>query len=296
LSIELDQYFKARRELIEKSLDQFLPSEQTYPEKIHQAIRYSLFGGGKRIRPILLLAGYEIFRDDLERAMPFACALEMIHNYSLIHDDLPAMDDDDFRRGKPTCHKMFGEATAILAGDALLTEAFGLMARAGLEMGSDQVGLKAIQELGQAAGLSGIITGQELDLEKQGQVYNEQDLEYISRHKTAALIRASVKVGGILGGAGESELTALSEFGERIGRAFQIVDDVLDFQVGDRDRKGSESDARKKKATYPALLGLSQSRELAKRLSREALKCLEIFSDRAEPLRKIAGWLVAREY
>ncbi len=296
MSIELESYFKARQDLIEKELDQSLPSEKAYPEKIHQAIRYSLFSGGKRVRPILLLAGFEVLRDDLERALPFACAIEMIHNYSLIHDDLPAMDDDDFRRGKPTCHKVFGEATAILAGDALLTEAFGLMAKTGLERGMGMTALRAIREVAEASGLAGIITGQELDLDKQGQTYDEQDLLFINQHKTAALIRAAVVAGGILGEAGEKELDALSGFAEKIGIAFQIVDDLLDFQTGDGGRKGEGSDARKKKATYPGLIGLNRSKEIAERLSREAINCLEIFPERAEPLRKIAGWLVSRGY
>lgn len=296
MSINLDNYLRDRRELIERYLDKVLPSESRYPEKLHQALRYSVFSGGKRIRPILLLGSYEIFRDDIEKALPFACALEMIHCYSLIHDDLPAMDDDDFRRGKATCHKVFGEATAILAGDALLTEAFGLMARSGLEFGFGEKCLEAIQEFANAAGLNGIIAGQEVDLEKQGMRYDDRDLEFISRRKTGALIKASVLVGGMLGGASESELTALSEFGLRVGLAFQIKDDILDFGGVDKGDIVQNSDARKSKATYPGFFGLNQSMALARKYSEEAREYLSIFSERADALRQIAEWLVCREY
>lgn len=296
LSTELENYLQARKALIENFLDQYLPKETTYPERIHQAIRYSVFSGGKRIRPILLLASYEIFQRDLAQALPFACGVELIHSYSLIHDDLPAMDDDDFRRGKPSCHKIFGEATAILAGDALLTEAFVMMARAGLELGLGSLALEVILELGQASGLSGIITGQELDLEKQGEDYDEEDLKFINEHKTAALIRASVRAGGILGRAEKRELKALSEFGQCLGLAFQIIDDILDFQETEVKKEPVRSDTRKKKATYPALLGLNQARDKAKELSQEAIEKLSFFPERARWLRAIAQWLLGREY
>jgi len=297
LSFDLAGYLAERKKIIEQALDHYLPSENTYPEKIHQAVRYSVFAGGKRIRPILMLASYEIFRSDYERVLAFACALEMIHTYSLIHDDLPAMDDDDFRRGKPTSHKVFGEATAILAGDALQAEAFRLMAEAGIKEGLEPGRvIWAIYELANSAGLSGLVSGQIMDLEKQGKKYTEKELEFIHRHKTASLIRASIKIGAILAGAEKKEIKALEEFGERIGLAFQIMDDILDIVGGEKLGKPIGSDQKKQKATYPALLGLNKSEERAKALVEQALEFLEDFKEKAEPLRSIARFLIEREY
>ncbi len=297
MSFELQEYLQSRKQLIDQALDQYLPSAERYPEKIHQAVRYSVFSGGKRLRPILLLASYELFKPDFHPALPFACALEMIHTYSLIHDDLPSMDDDDFRRGKPTSHKVFGEAIAILAGDALQTEAFSLMAREGMKSGIEPERiLRAIFELAESAGLNGMVSGQVMDLEKQGRDYSLEELEFIHRHKTGALIRASVKIGGILAGAGEEDLTALGEFGERIGLAFQIMDDILDLKGDERLGKPLGSDLKKEKATYPALLGLNKSEEQAKSLVAEAVKFLERFGERGEVLCSLARFLVEREY
>jgi len=297
LSFDLAGYLAERKKIIEQALDRYLPPENTYPEKIHQAVRYSIFAGGKRIRPILMLASYEIFRSDYERVLAFACALEMIHTYSLIHDDLPAMDDDDFRRGKPTSHKVFGEATAILAGDALQAEAFRLMAEAGIKEGLEpERVIWAIYELANSAGLSGLVSGQIMDLEKQGKKYTEKELEFIHRHKTASLIRASIKIGAILAGAEKKEIKALEEFGERIGLAFQIMDDILDIVGGEKLGKPIGSDQKKQKATYPALLGLNKSEERAKALVEQAFKFLEDFEEKAEPLRAIARFLIEREY
>ncbi len=297
MSFDLAGYLAERKKIIEQALDRYLPPENTYPEKIHQAVRYSVFAGGKRIRPILMLASYEIFRSDYERVLAFACALEMIHTYSLIHDDLPAMDDDDFRRGKPTSHKVFGEATAILAGDALQAEAFRLMAEAGIKEGLEpERVIWAIYELANSAGLSGLVSGQIMDLEKQGKKYTEKELEFIHRHKTASLIRASIKIGAILAGAEKKEIKALEEFGERIGLAFQIMDDILDIVGGEKLGKPIGSDQKKQKATYPALLGLNKSEERAKALVEQAFKFLEDFEEKAEPLRAIARFLIEREY
>jgi geranylgeranyl diphosphate synthase type II len=297
LSFELERYLKARKNLIDRELDKQLPPKDRYPEKIHRAVRYSLFAGGKRLRPILLLAGYETFKDDFKRCLPFAAALEMLHTYSLIHDDLPAMDDDDFRRGNPTSHKVFGEPIAILAGDALQTEAFGLMAREGLKSGfPPQTVLRLIAELAEASGLSGMVTGQALDMETQGRKYTEQDLEFIHRHKTSALIRASIVMGARLAGADKKSVKALSEFGERIGLAFQIADDLLDLQGGKQFGKPRGSDKRKKKATYTALFGLKQSEQRSRELVSGALKLIGGFSERARPLREIARFLIERKY
>ena len=297
MSFDLAGYLAERKKIIEQALDHYLPPENTYPEKIHQAVRYSVFAGGKRIRPILMLASYEIFRSDYERVLAFACALEMIHTYSLIHDDLPAMDDDDFRRGKPTSHKVFGEATAILAGDALQAEAFRLMAEAGIKEGLEpERVIWAIYELASSAGLSGLVSGQIMDLEKQGKKYTEKELEFIHRHKTASLIRTSIKIGAILAGAEKKEIKALEEFGERIGLAFQIMDDILDIVGGKKLGKPVGSDQKKQKATYPALLGLNKSEERAKDLVEQALEFLKDFKEKAEPLRAIARFLIEREY
>jgi len=297
LSLDLQKYLEARKTLINDALNQYLPDENQYPEKIHQAVRYSVFGGGKRLRPILLLAGYEVFRDDFARALPFAAAIEMLHTYSLIHDDLPAMDNDDLRRGKPTSHKLFGESIAILAGDALQAEAFALMAQAGSESGfTAQIVLRAIWDLASAAGLSGMVSGQAMDMETQGKPYAEKDLEFIHLHKSAALIRASVVIGGRLGGAEKNFLNALSGFGEKIGLAFQVMDDILDLKGGENFGKTPGSDKILKKATYVNLFGLKKSEQKARSLIDQAAEFIKGFSDRAEPLRKIAAWIVDREF
>ena len=297
MSFELQRYLKARKNLIDRELDRLLPPQDRYPEKIHRAVRYSVFAGGKRLRPILLLAGYQTFKDDFRLCLPFACALEMLHTYSLIRDDLPAMDDDDFRRGNPASHKVFGESIAILAGDALQTEAFGLLAGAGLESGFPaKTVLKVIADLARASGLSGMITGQVLDMETQGKKYTEKNLEFIHRHKTSALIRASIVMGARLAGASEKQISALSGFGERIGLAFQVADDILDLKGGKRFGKPRGSDQRKKKATYTDLFGLKKAGQRSQELVAEALKFMEDFPDRARPLREMAKFLIERTY
>ena len=297
MSFELKKYLEERKKLIDSALESFLPSEDNYPEKIYQAVRYSVFAGGKRLRPILLLASYELFKNQIKPAIPFACALEMIHTYSLIHDDLPAMDDDDFRRGKPTCHKVFGEAVAILAGDALLTQAFGLMAEAGLKSKlNPKVVLKVVSEIAYSAGISGMISGQVLDIEKQGKMYDARELEFIHSHKTGALIRAGLVSGALLAGAKSKEIKALSEFGLRVGLAFQIVDDILDIKGGEKLGKEKGRDQRLEKATYPRLIGLNNSEKKAERLVKQAVRYLKIFKDRALVLRELAWYLVKRSY
>jgi len=296
LNFELQAYLQERKRLIDQSLDQYLPAEDRLPPKLSKAVRYSVLAGGKRIRPILLLAAYEVWKDDYLRALPFACALEMVHAYSLIHDDLPAMDDDDFRRGKPTSHKAFGEAMAILAGDALQAEAFGLMARAGRESFTPQQSLAAIRELADGAGLNGMAAGQAMDMETQGRQFGSEELEFIHSRKTGALIRAAVKVGAILAGADEKSLRTFSEFGGRVGLAFQVADDVLDAVGGEKSGKAGGSDARKKKATYVGLFGLKQSQDRAKTLVSESIELIKEYGTRAEPLRQIARFLAEREY
>jgi len=295
LSFDLQNYLRDRKELIDRGLDRYLPRESRHPEIIHKAVRHSVFAGGKRLRPVLLLAGYELFQDDYKRALGFACAVEMLHTYSLIHDDLPAMDNDDFRRGVASSHKLFGEAIAILAGDALQAEAFGLMARSGLESGfSPKTVLDAISDLADAAGMKGMVSGQALDMETQGKSYSEKELEFIHLHKTGALIRASIVTGARLAGGDEKALAALSGFGLKIGLAFQVADDVLDVKGGESLGKPAGSDQKKKKATYVELFGLNRAKGLAGSLISESLELIRDFGTRGEPLRLLARFMVER--
>ncbi|MGA8222549.1 MAG: polyprenyl synthetase family protein [Candidatus Acidiferrales bacterium] len=278
---------------IEAALDALLPREDTLPASIHRAMRYSVFAGGKRIRPILCLEAARMFSQSPKPAVAIGCALEFIHTYSLIHDDLPALDNDDLRRGKPTCHKVFGEAIAILAGDALLTQAFQTLAAASLD---NERRVRVIAEIGGAAGtVNGMIGGQVADLEAEKRQVNASELEYIHRSKTAALIRASIVAGGIAGGAANEDIERLRRFGEHIGWAFQVVDDILDVEETSQALgKTAGKDKAQNKATYPALYGLIQSREMASDLAAKALKELDCYGERAARLRQLGEFLVAR--
>jgi geranylgeranyl diphosphate synthase, type II len=294
--MELKEYLKARCQVVDEALERFLPQGSELPASLHGSMRYSVFAGGKRVRPILMLAACEAVGGTIAAALPAACAMEMIHTYSLIHDDLPAMDDDDFRRGNPTNHKVYGEATAILAGDALLTEAFILLATA--SNGADPAArLQVIHEIAAASGSRGMVGGQVVDMESEGK--DEIDLatlSYIHTHKTGALIRASVRAGAILGGADADSLKALTRFGEAIGLAFQIADDILDVE-GTTEELGKDagSDEARGKATYPALVGLEASKARAAELVQMSLDALSRFDERAEPLRAIASYIVKRK-
>jgi geranylgeranyl diphosphate synthase type II len=294
--MDLKEYLKERCQMVDQALDRFLPSGDELPASLHGSMRYSVFAGGKRVRPVLMLAACETVGGQLSWALPAACAMEMIHTYSLIHDDLPAMDDDDFRRGNPTNHKVYGEATAILAGDALLTEAFILLARA--EEGAHPAArLRVIHEIAHASGSRGMVGGQVVDMESEGK--GEIDLatlSYIHTHKTGALIRASVRAGAILGGASAESLAALTRYGDAIGLAFQIADDILDVE-GTTEELGKDagSDQARGKATYPALVGLEASKARALELVQMALDALAPFDERAEPLRAIASYIVKRK-
>jgi geranylgeranyl diphosphate synthase, type II len=291
----LDEYLGAQKSLIDQALQEFLPDGGNDPAVIFEAVRYSVFAGGKRLRPILCLAAAAT-GGKTDIVLPAACALEMIHTYSLIHDDLPAMDNDDYRRGKPTSHKIFGEGIAILAGDALLTEAFRLLGDRGRMPGirPERV-LKVVYEIAEAAGLFGMVGGQVMDLLAEGGKADLQNLLAIHRHKTGALILVSLRAGAILTGAGDEALAALSEYGARIGLAFQITDDILNVE-GDPSLlgKGTGSDAARGKLTFPALIGLEASRVRAEELVREALVALESFDNRAAPLRAIARHILER--
>ncbi len=294
--LQLKEYLAGRKALIDATLDGLLPSEEFYPPVIFQAVRYSLLAGGKRLRPILCLAAAEAVGGDSRAILPVACALEYIHTYSLIHDDLPAMDNDDYRRGRLTSHKVFGENIAILAGDALLTEAFRLMNRRDMMPGTPPERLLDVAgEIAEAAGWFGMIGGQVLDVRSEGETVDPDTLHRIHRMKTGAMIRVSLRAGAILAGAAGTELASLSDYGRQIGLAFQIADDILNVE-GDRALlgKGTGSDAARGKVTFPALLGIEASRARAEALIIEALAALASFDDRAEPLRAIARYILVR--
>lgn len=291
----LEAYLQDRKRIVEEALSRYLPTGGN-PPQIYEAVRYSVFNGGKRIRPILCLAAAEAVGGDLAPVMPVACALEFIHSYSLIHDDLPAMDDDDFRRGKPTCHKVFGENIAILAGDALLTEAFALLSRSEKVRLPAEKRLAVIQEIADAAGIGGMVGGQALDVLSAAPDADEAVLYDIHRRKTAALILAAVKVGALLFSPGKEKMQALSEYGLNIGLAFQIADDIMNVE-GDSQLMGKQtgSDAARNKLTYPSLLGLEVSKEKLAGCVNAALASLAGFDERAMPLTVIARFVMERK-
>ena len=296
--MDLKMYLKEQCALVDAALDRFLPKDTELPHSVHKAMRYSIFAGGKRVRPILMLAACQAVGGNSEHAIPAACAMEMIHTYSLIHDDLPAMDDDDFRRGNPTNHKVFGEAIAILAGDALLTEAFKLTSDPRFAAGCDPYGLLAvIHEIATCAGSYGMVGGQVVDMESEGS--KDIDLatvQYIHTHKTGALIKASVVAGALLGGAAGQQLAAITRYGEAAGLAFQIADDILDIEgTTEEIGKDAGSDKARGKATYPAVMGVAAAKEEAQAMMDEALRALEIFGTEADPLREIARYIVQRK-
>ena len=287
MSNELSAFFARVRPEIDAKLSELLPPQTASPSRIHEAMRYSTLDGGKRIRPSLCIAAFAIYRDDWKPILPVASALEMIHSYSLIHDDLPAMDDDDMRRGKPSCHKQFDEALAILAGDALLTLAFEVLARAH-DFPAERM-LQVIAALGRAAGSSGgMIAGQVLDIEAEVTPSDARQLEAIHRSKTGALIGSSVWIGAYLGGASETDLENIRVFCDRIGLAFQVIDDILDATDGSNRDEG--------KATYPSLYGLEKSRHIAHQLMAEARSALAPLGQRARLLLDFCDYLEGRTY
>ncbi|HPC85425.1 MAG TPA: polyprenyl synthetase family protein [Smithellaceae bacterium] len=292
----LEAYLKDRRKIVEESLERYLPGENQEPRELHAAMRYSVFAGGKRIRPILCMASAEACGGDLAPVMPVACALELIHTYSLIHDDLPSMDNDDFRRGKPTSHKVFGEATAILAGDALLTEAFGLLSRAEKVRLAAERRLAVIQEMALAAGAAGMVGGQMLDIRTNKPAPDINALTDMHRRKTGALIAAAVRTGAMLAGADDRKLSALTGYANRIGIAFQIADDILNVEGDERLMgKSTGSDAALGKVTYASLLGLEAAKARLAEEVGEAVTCIASFDARALPLRVIARFIMERK-
>jgi geranylgeranyl diphosphate synthase type II len=296
VSLDIRAYLEEKKRLIDAALTKTLPLETGYPSTLCKAIRYSVLNGGKRIRPILALAAFDASEGQGEAIFPFACALELIHTYSLIHDDLPAMDDDDFRRGKPTVHRVFGEAVAILAGDALLSEAFRIMSRAAVEHRTDPVvAVGILHEISMTTGLHGLVGGQAVDLESEGRDVDLPTLEYIHTHKTGALILTALRTGAKVGGASPEKLEAVTRYGERVGLAFQIVDDVLDI-VGESSALGKPvgSDEARRKATYPRIVGFEESKRLAENLVEEAIANLKPLGERGEALEGIARYLIER--
>jgi len=293
--MDLKRYLIARQKEVDRALDRFLPKASVPPATIHKAMRYSLFAGGKRLRPILCLAAAEACGGKTTAALPHACAVECIHTYSLIHDDLPSMDDDDLRRGRPTCHKVFGDGIAILAGDALLTIAFEIATHAKPVSRYDLCDV--FREIAVASGSRKLIAGQVADLEAEGRRITRAQVRSIHENKTAALLTASVRLGAMAANANGKQLAAISAFGRALGLAFQVIDDILDVtQTSDKLGKSAGKDIAAQKATYPAVIGLEKSRAEARRLTRRAHAALESLGENAGVLRALADYLLAREY
>src|SRR5438094_2064020 len=294
--MNLKAYLRSRQKEIDRALDRYLPKPKTKPTTLHRAMRYSLFAGGKRLRPILCLAAAEACGGKIGTSLPLACALECVHTYSLVHDDLPSMDNDDFRRGRPTCHKIFGDGIAILAGDALLTIAFEIVSKAKPTSRYDTTIL--FREIAVAAGSQKLIAGQVADLEAEGKNVKRDQLQFIHENKTAAILKTSLRLGAMSANANIRKLSAITAFGQRLGLAFQIIDDILDVtQTSDILGKSAGKDVAAKKATYPAVIGLEKSRAEARRLTRQAHNALSMFSSSdAEPLHVLANYLLEREY
>jgi geranylgeranyl diphosphate synthase type II len=293
--MDLSRYLTARTSLVDRALDRFLPKATAKPQTIHKAMRYSLFAGGKRLRPVLALASAEACGGTVEDAMPAACAVECIHTYSLIHDDLPCMDDDDLRRGRPTNHKVFGEGIAVLAGDALLTSAFEILAQT---RGAKRYPVAAqVADLAHASGSRWLVGGQVADLEGEGCKLNAAELQYIHECKTAALLTVSIRLGAMSANATPAQLKSLTTFGKSVGLAFQVIDDILDVtQSSEKLGKTAGKDLNAQKATYPAIHGLEKSRQTARRLTASAHAVLRPFKKNGDTLSALADYLLAREY
>jgi geranylgeranyl diphosphate synthase type II len=291
---QLEQFLGVSSKAVNRALDVFLPAKSTRPATIHKAMRYSLFAGGKRIRPALCLAAAQACGGNLANAIPLACAVECIHTYSLIHDDLPAMDDDDFRRGKPTNHKVFGEGIAVLAGDALLTIAFEIAAQC--KSWPRYPHQAIILELSRASGSLELIAGQVADLEGEGKKISAKHLRYIHERKTSALLCCAVRLGGMSANCTTAQLKALTAFGYHVGLAFQVIDDILDVtQTTQTLGKTAGKDTKSRKATYPAIVGLEKSRNIAEQLTRRAFDALKQFKGKARALEALAEFLLKRD-
>ncbi len=293
--MDLNLYLKKKRKLIDEFLGNYISSKKKQkdcPKNLCEAMGYALMAGGKRVRPILSIASYEAAGGKSKSIIPVAASLELIHTYSLIHDDLPAMDNDDFRRNQPTSHKVFGEGMAILAGDALLTDAFNIISKTKASPG---ILIKVINELSYGSGPEGMVGGQTVDLMLEGTKARKKELLYIHTHKTGALIRASIRIGAIMAGCSPAKLKALTAYGEKVGLAFQIVDDILDI-IGTKEEIGKPigSDDARGKNTYPSTFGLKESRKIADKLINDSLKAIKCFNKKAGPLAEIARYIISR--
>jgi len=292
---ELTTYLTETSREVDRALDRLLPAAAVKPATLHRAMRYSLFAGGKRMRPVLALAAAEACGGKREPALPAAAAVECVHTYSLIHDDLPCMDDDDLRRGRPTCHKVFGEGIAVLAGDALVTAAFEMAAR--IPPTKRYGVVDYVRDLAAAAGSRALIAGQVADLEAEGKKISRGQLRFIHEGKTAAMLRVSLRLGAMSANATPRQLAAVSEFGQKLGLAFQVIDDILDLtQTSEKLGKSAGKDLKAEKSTYPSLLGLPASRRIARQLTKEAVAALKPFGKNGLRLRQIADYLLVREY
>ncbi len=295
MSADIREYIDSVVSMVDTALDEFLPTPIETPEVIHEAMRHSVFAGGKRLRPVLCIAAAEACGGDTKSAMVAACAVELMHTYSLVHDDLPCMDDDDLRRGRPTCHKVYGEGMAVLCGDALLTEAFALLVKAN-PTERYSVG-DMVAELASAGGSRKLIGGQVLDLDGEGKQLDKSQLIAIHEAKTAALLVASLRLGGMTANASPDQIKALGSYGYSLGLAFQVIDDILDVtQTSKKLGKTAGKDEASNKSTYPSVWGLEPSRKEAERLTQEALAALDIFGESGKRLREIAEWMLCREY
>lgn len=293
MSFDIARYLKDRADLVDRTLEAVLPPEDCRPGRLHASMRYAVLGGGKRLRPVLAMAAAEAVGADSVAVLREACAFELVHTYTLVHDDLPAMDDDDFRRGRSATHKMYGEATAILAGDALQPLAFAVLA-SGAHPAEKKI--EAIRLLAEACGSQGIVGGQMVDIESEGKHIDAAELDYIHRHKTGCLLRASVLLGAVLGGCSPEQYRRLNDYGEAIGLCFQITDDILDVLGTSAELgKPAGSDQVRGKATYPSINGMEASRSRQTELYSDAIAALDNFDDKADPLREIARLIIERK-
>jgi geranylgeranyl diphosphate synthase type II len=296
-AFDIQHYLTQRRLLVDRALERYLKEYTQHPKILYEAMHYGLFSGGKRIRPILTLASGELFGASHRSLLPFACGLELIHTYSIIHDDLPALDNDEYRRGEPASHKVFGEGIALLAGDALLTEAFHLMSRPRvLRALEPRLVLEVIHEISHAAGVSGLVGGQVIDLESEGHEADLPTVEYMHVRKTGALILAAARIGARIGGATAKELRRITRYAEFLGLAFQIVDDILDTATAGRQGCSQASEKEKKKTTYPSTVGVAAARSRVRELLQDCLKEIEPFGRGTGPLQGIATYVIERAF
>jgi geranylgeranyl diphosphate synthase type II len=292
--MQLKRDLKEKRELINITLDRFLPRKDEYPKEIHKAIRHTLFAGGKRLRPYLAISTFLMFSDEVEKIRPIGAAIEMLHTYTLIHDDLPEIDNDEYRRGKKTCHAVYGADLALLAGDALLASAFEILSTSEV---SEDVRYKMVTELARDCGPDGLIAGQMMDIRYEGKDISKDQLKYLHDNKTGKLIRLSVRFGCYAAEIPDEDVARMEEYGEKLGLAFQIVDDILDIE-GSSSKLGKTTgkDAQAKKATYPAVYGIEKSRDMARKLAKECTKLLDHYGERATMLHQLTDFVIQREF